>query len=153
MAITYFYSDEPNPPEINVLVHAVLKYCEDHNISLPYGGPTCHGHFSPQTEEEFNDISIVGWPTGFDATGTTILGPRPANMPTWQQVVEYMHRHHKEGIYYQYQQDRKRNYPDVGQYLDAFVKGDEAAMERYKADCLAVKESIPKPVDVPPHLA
>ncbi len=40
---------------------------------------------------------------------------------------------------------RKQEYPPAGEFLDAWVKGDDQAMERYREACLAVKAKYPKP--------
>ena len=46
-----------------------------------------------------------------------------------------------------YQRDRKPNYPPMTDYLDGIVKGDQAQIDKYIADCLAVKEKYPKGVN------
>ena len=43
-----------------------------------------------------------------------------------------------------YQRDRQPNYPPMENYLDGIVKGDQAQIDKYIADCLAVKEKYPK---------
>ena len=40
---------------------------------------------------------------------------------------------------------RVAHYPPITDYLDAIVKGDQAAVEAYRAKCLAVKKKYPKP--------
>lgn len=40
---------------------------------------------------------------------------------------------------------RRAEYPDIRDYLDGVVKGDQAQIDRYIADCLAVKAKYPKP--------
>jgi hypothetical protein len=44
----------------------------------------------------------------------------------------------------QYQRDRGKEYPDFKDYLDGIVKGDQAQIDKYIADCLAVKAKYPK---------
>ena len=44
----------------------------------------------------------------------------------------------------QYQRDRKAEYPPMENYLDGVVKGDQAQIDKYIADCLAVKDKYPK---------
>lgn len=44
-----------------------------------------------------------------------------------------------------YYRKRLYSYPEVGEFLDAWVKGDEAALEEYKQKCLEVKAKFPKP--------
>ena len=44
----------------------------------------------------------------------------------------------------QYQRDRAKEYPDFKEYLDGIVKGDQQQIDKYIADCLAVKAKYPK---------
>jgi hypothetical protein len=44
----------------------------------------------------------------------------------------------------QYQRDRTNKYPDFKEYLDGIVKGDDAQIQKYINDCLAVKAKYPK---------
>ena len=39
---------------------------------------------------------------------------------------------------------RLREYPPATDYLDGVVKGDQAQIDKYIADCLAIKEKFPK---------
>jgi hypothetical protein len=41
---------------------------------------------------------------------------------------------------------RASEYPNVTEYLDGVVKGDQAQIDKYIADCLAVKARHPKGV-------
>jgi hypothetical protein len=43
-----------------------------------------------------------------------------------------------------YQRDRQPEYPPATDYLDGIVKGDQAQIDKYIADCLAVKDKYPK---------
>jgi len=45
----------------------------------------------------------------------------------------------------QYQRDRKNEYPPIENYIDGVVKGDQAQIDTYIAECLAVKAKYPKP--------
>lgn len=40
---------------------------------------------------------------------------------------------------------RASEYPPMADYLDGIVKGDQNQVDKYIADCLAVKEKYPKP--------
>lgn len=40
---------------------------------------------------------------------------------------------------------RANEYPPMSDYLDGMVKGDQAQIDKYIADCLAVKLKYPKP--------
>ena len=44
-----------------------------------------------------------------------------------------------------YQRNRKREYPDIIDYIDGVVKGDQAQIQAYIDACLAVKAKYPKP--------
>lgn len=40
---------------------------------------------------------------------------------------------------------RAAEYPPINDYIDGVVKGDQAQIDKYIADCLAVKAKYPKP--------
>lgn len=44
----------------------------------------------------------------------------------------------------EYQRLRAVEYPPITDYLDGIVKGDQAQVEKYISDCLAVKAKYPK---------
>jgi hypothetical protein len=44
-----------------------------------------------------------------------------------------------------YVRQRINNYPELGEFVDAWVKNDQAALEEYRQKCLAVKAQFPKP--------
>jgi len=78
-----------------------------------------------------NDINQITW-----HNETT---PIPANEILDKQqelITEYNSN--------QYQRDRAKEYPDFKDYLDGIVKGDQAQIDKYIADCLAVKAKFPK---------
>ncbi len=77
------------------------------------------------------DINQITW-----LNGTT---PIPANEILAKQqelIAEYNAK--------QYQRDRAKEYPDFKEYLDGIVKGDNAQVQKYINDCLAVKAKYPK---------
>jgi hypothetical protein len=43
-----------------------------------------------------------------------------------------------------YAESRAAEYPPMADYLDGVVKGDQAQIDKYVADCLAVKAKYPK---------
>jgi hypothetical protein len=45
----------------------------------------------------------------------------------------------------EYKEKRQAEYPDFKEYLDGIVKGDQAQIDKYIADCQAVKAKYPKP--------
>jgi hypothetical protein len=88
---------------------------------------------NPQAQFTINadDINQITW-----INGTT---PIPANQILAKQqelIAEYNSN--------QYQRDRAKEYPDFKDYLDGIVKGDQAQIDKYIADCLAVKAKYPK---------
>jgi hypothetical protein len=44
-----------------------------------------------------------------------------------------------------YKAKRAAEYPPITDYIDGVVKGDQAQIDKYIADCLAVKAKYPKP--------
>jgi len=77
------------------------------------------------------DINQITW-----LNGTT---PIPANeiLAKQQELI-------KEYNSKKFQRDRAKEYPDFKYYLDGIVKGDQAQIDKYIADCLAVKAKYPK---------
>jgi hypothetical protein len=43
-----------------------------------------------------------------------------------------------------YVSKRIYSYPEIGEFLDAWVKNDQIALEEYRQKCLAVKAKYPK---------
>jgi hypothetical protein len=88
---------------------------------------------NPNAQASVNaeDINQITW-----LNGTT---PIPANQIFAKQqelIAEYDSK--------EYQRDRAKEYPDFKDYLDGIVKGDQAQIDKYIADCLAVKAKYPK---------
>lgn len=44
-----------------------------------------------------------------------------------------------------YVRQRLHTYPEIGEFLDAWVKNDQTALEEYRQKCLAIKARYPKP--------
>ena len=44
-----------------------------------------------------------------------------------------------------YKAKRAAEYPPITDYIDGVVKNDQAQIDKYIADCLAVKQRFPKP--------
>jgi len=88
---------------------------------------------NPNAEVSINaeDLNQITW-----HNGTT---PIPANQILAKQqelITEYNSK--------QYKRDRANEYPDFKEYLDGVVKGDQQQIDKYIADCLAVKAKYPK---------
>jgi hypothetical protein len=70
--------------------------------------------------------------TAYDADGNEVAYDKDA-------VQAYVDAH-------AYIAKRAAEYPPITDYLDGLVKGDQAQMDKYIADCLAVKAKYPKGV-------
>ena len=56
-------------------------------------------------------------------------------------TVEYLE---SIGVNLDYSEKRRLSYPPITNYIDGVVKGDQAQIDKYIADCLAVKAKYPK---------
>lgn len=59
--------------------------------------------------------------------------------------LNYEKNREKEVEGLDYIRQRVHSYPEMGEFLDAWVKNDQAALEEYRQKCLAVKAQFPKP--------
>jgi hypothetical protein len=75
--------------------------------------------------------SVVG-ETAYDADGNEVAYDKVA-------VQAYVDAH-------AYIAKRESEYPNITDYIDGVVKGDQAQIDKYIADCLAVKARHPKGV-------
>jgi hypothetical protein len=62
-----------------------------------------------------------------------------------QGIVNYQKQREAELAKMDYVRQRINSYPEVGEFIDAWVKNDQAALEEYRQKCLAVKAQYPKP--------
>ena len=84
-----------------------------------------------QVSVNAEDINQITWHNGTQ--------PIPANIILAKQqelIAEYNSK--------EYQRQRAKEYPDFKEYLDGIVKGDDAQVQKYINDCLAVKAKYPK---------
>ena len=97
----------------------------------------------PMTEEKY---ATVEWETGVEADGetaiTTTVNPHPEL--TWSAVDAEMARLQTEYDAQDYARKRKVEYPDIYDYIDGIVKSDQAQIDKYIADCQAVKDKYSK---------
>jgi hypothetical protein len=70
--------------------------------------------------------------TAYDADGNEVAYDKDA-------VQAYVDAH-------AYIAKRASEYPNPAEYLDGVVKGDQAQIDKYIADCLAIKAKFPKGV-------
>ena len=76
-------------------------------------------------------VTIIG-ETAYDADGNEVAYDKAA-------VQAYVDAH-------AYIAKRATEYPPITDYLDGIVKNDQAQIDKYIADCLAVKAKYPKGV-------
>ena len=62
-----------------------------------------------------------------------------------QGILNYQQQREVEIAKLDYVRQRIMAYPEIGEFIDAWVKNDEAASEEYRQKCLAVKAQYPKP--------
>ena len=77
-------------------------------------------------------IKVIRGNVAYDADGNEVAYDKDA-------VQAYVDAH-------AYIAKRASEYPNVTEYLDGIVKGDQAQIDKYIADCLAVKAKYPKGV-------
>lgn len=82
--------------------------------------------------------------TGDEYTGLNWIS-EDIKQPTKKAVDAEVKRLQAEYDAAEYQRLRAAEYPDMADYLDGIVKGDEAQVAAYIAACLAVKAKYPKP--------
>jgi hypothetical protein len=78
-----------------------------------------------------NDINQITW-----HNGTTPIAKQTILNKQKELQAEYDLK--------EYQRNRANEYPDFKEYLDGIVKGDQAQIDKYIADCLSVKAKYPK---------
>jgi hypothetical protein len=87
-----------------------------------------------------NDIPTQYWKDGTLVDYTE--AERQALLQEWNADAERIKAH--EAL--KYQRERAAEYPPMTDYLDGLVKGDQEQIDKYIADCLAVKAKYPKGV-------
>jgi hypothetical protein len=66
-------------------------------------------------------------------------------IPSKKQVEKEILRLQKEWDSKKYKLQRKSEYPDLTEYLDGIVKGDQDQINAYISSCKEIKEKYPKP--------
>jgi hypothetical protein len=77
-------------------------------------------------------IAVIRGDIAYDADGNEVAYDKDA-------VQAYVDAH-------AYIAKRASEYPPITDYIDGVVKGDQAQIDKYIADCLAVKAKYPKGV-------
>jgi hypothetical protein len=78
-----------------------------------------------------DDINTLVW-----ENGTTPIDNQTILNKQQELIAEYQAN--------EYKRQRANEYPDFKEYLDGIVKGDDAQIQKYINDCLAVKAKYPK---------
>ena len=88
---------------------------------------------NPNAEVSINadDINQIIW-----LNGTTPIDNETILNKQQELITEYQAN--------EYKRQRAKEYPDFKEYLDGIVKGDDAQIQKYINDCLAVKAKYPK---------
>jgi len=76
------------------------------------------------------NIAVIRGETAYDANGNEVAYDKDA-------VQAYIDAN-------AYKAKRVAEYPPITDYLDGVVKGNQAQIDKYIADCLAVKAKYPK---------
>jgi hypothetical protein len=63
-----------------------------------------------------------------------------------EQIAQELTRLQQQHEADEYKRNRQAEYPPITDYIDGVVKGDQAQIDKYIADCLAVKAKYPKGV-------
>jgi hypothetical protein len=85
------------------------------------------------------------WSLTGDSYEGLIWHDQNQTQPTQDEVVAVIKTIKAEIAATEYQRLRAREYPPITDYLDAVVKGEQAQIDKYIQDCLAVKARYPKP--------
>ena len=64
--------------------------------------------------------------------------------PTEQECIDGLTQMQTEYDAQEYARKRKAEYPEIYDYIDGVVKDDQEQMDKYIADCQAVKDKYPK---------
>jgi len=78
----------------------------------------------------YPQVKSINGDTAYDANGNEVAYDKAA-------VQAYLDAH-------AYIAKRAAEYPPITDYIDGVVKGDQAQIDKYIADCLAVKAKYPK---------
>ena len=78
----------------------------------------------------YPQVAVIRGETAYDADGNEVAYDKAA-------IQVYVDAH-------AYIAKRAAEYPAITNYIDGVVKGDQAQIDKYIADCLAVKAKYPK---------
>ena len=75
-----------------------------------------------------------------------ITGKKKTVELTAEEIAQAQAEYAKQLVAIPYTVKRAAEYPPITDYIDGVVKGDQAQIDKYIADCLAVKAKYPKGV-------
>lgn len=85
----------------------------------------------------------------YSVNGDTVDGIKwlsdPSLRPTDAEIITESLRLEEIKTLQMYKMKRMHEYPPMTDFVDAWVKNDETALESYRQKCIAVKEKYPKP--------
>jgi len=91
--------------------------------------------------------TVIGWKFNHQsgmATRDGVITEFPDGIPSQSDQDKWTKEYEEYLLANAYKEKRKEEYPPIVDYLDGIVKGDQAQIDKYIADCLAVKEKYPK---------
>jgi len=91
--------------------------------------------------------TVIGWKFNHQSGMVTrdgVITEFPDGIPSQSDQDKWTKEYEEYLLANAYKEKRKEEYPPIVDYLDGIVKGDQAQIDKYIADCLAVKEKYPK---------
>ena len=91
--------------------------------------------------------AVIGWKFNHQegmCTRDGVITEFPDGIPSQSDQDKWTKEYEEYVSANAYKEKRKEEYPPIVDYLDGIVKGDQAQIDKYIADCLAVKEKYPK---------
>jgi len=91
--------------------------------------------------------TVIGWKFNHQSGMVTrdgVITEFPDGIPSQSDQDKWTKEYEEYVSANAYKEKRKEEYPPIVDYLDGIVKGDQAQIDKYIADCLAVKEKYPK---------
>jgi len=91
--------------------------------------------------------TVIGWKFNHQSgmeTRDGVITEFPDGIPSQSDQDKWTKEYEEYLLANAYKEKRKEEYPPIVDYLDGIVKGDQAQIDKYIADCLAVKEKYPK---------
>ncbi len=94
-----------------------------------------------------NISQVIGWKHNHQSGMSTkggIITEFPGGIPSQADQDKWTKEYEDHMASIAYKEKRKAEYPPMTDYLDGIVKGDQAQIDKYISDCLAIKEKFPK---------